>query len=299
MLLRVRANWRAAGTGNGAADRGADATRGAGYQYGLAGEVAPLPRLPSVAMWWPARSCRDGRRRLALNWRDCKSMVQQQRGPMPALRPVTIITGASAGIGPELAKVFARNGHASFWWRGARTSSTRLPRISHERAAEAGCYHDDLGGCAPSRMSLAAELASRNLEAALIVNNAGFGLVGRAAELDRAEQLAMIDLNVRALTELSLAFVDFLDPPRAVFSTSLRLRASCRGPAWPSTTPPKPMCSRSARRCTGSSSQRACGWTVLCPGPVETEFQARAKMPLSYFPSLLKRSAARVAGGRL
>ena len=43
-----------------------------------------------------------------------------------------------------------------------------------------------------------------------MVNNAGFGLVGLAASRDRDEHLAMIDLNVRTLTELSLAFVDSL-----------------------------------------------------------------------------------------
>ena len=43
-----------------------------------------------------------------------------------------------------------------------------------------------------------------------MVNNAGFGLVGSAASLDRAEQLAMIDLNVRMLTDLSLDFIDSL-----------------------------------------------------------------------------------------
>ena len=43
-----------------------------------------------------------------------------------------------------------------------------------------------------------------------IVNNAGFGLAGAAATLDRNDQLAMIDLNMRALTDLSLAFADSL-----------------------------------------------------------------------------------------
>ena len=42
----------------------------------------------------------------------------------------------------------------------------------------------------------------------IVVNNAGFGLHGPAAELDRAEQLAMLDLNVRALTDLSLRWID-------------------------------------------------------------------------------------------
>src|SRR5262245_14461407 len=43
-----------------------------------------------------------------------------------------------------------------------------------------------------------------------VVNNAGFGLVGLASARDRDEQLQMIDLNVRVLTELSLAFIDTL-----------------------------------------------------------------------------------------
>ncbi len=41
-----------------------------------------------------------------------------------------------------------------------------------------------------------------------MVNNAGFGLVGEAADLDRAQQLAMIDLNVRTLTDLSLRWIE-------------------------------------------------------------------------------------------
>ena len=56
---------------------------------------------------------------------------------------------------------------------------------------------------------IAAELQART-RAEFVVNNAGFGLLGLAAELDRGEQLAMIDLNVRVLTDLSLRFVDSL-----------------------------------------------------------------------------------------
>src|SRR6185312_6202618 len=65
---------------------------------------------------------------------------------------------------------------------------------------------------APDR--LIAALEARGLEPQYVVNNAGFGLMGPAAELDRAEQLAMIDLNVRVLTDLSLRFVDRLERQR-------------------------------------------------------------------------------------
>src|SRR5262249_16034563 len=57
---------------------------------------------------------------------------------------------------------------------------------------------------------IAQALDDRGLEPEVIVNNAGAGLTGAADKLDRAEQLAIIDLNVRALTNLSLAFVDSL-----------------------------------------------------------------------------------------
>src|SRR5207247_9547944 len=58
---------------------------------------------------------------------------------------------------------------------------------------------------------IAAALAVHEREPEYVVNNAGFGMVGRAAALDRAEQLDMVDLNVRALTELSLAFLTSIE----------------------------------------------------------------------------------------
>ncbi len=57
---------------------------------------------------------------------------------------------------------------------------------------------------------IAAALAAAGVEVEYVVNNAGFGLFGHAIELDRAEQLGMIAVNIRALTDLSLRFSDQL-----------------------------------------------------------------------------------------
>ena len=123
---------------------------------------------------------------------------------------VTLITGASAGIGTELARVFAANGH-----RVALVArrADRLTALAGEIAAA--------GGAAPIVIpcdleqadagdKIAAALAAEGVEVEYVVNNAGFGLFGNAIELDRAEQLGIIAVNIRALTDLSLRFSDQL-----------------------------------------------------------------------------------------
>ena len=66
--------------------------------------------------------------------------------------------------------------------------------------------------------------------AGVVVNNAGFGLLGPAASLSRSEQLAMIDVNVRALTDLSLAFVDALERRRGGILNVASVAAFLPGP---------------------------------------------------------------------
>ncbi|HEY3032851.1 MAG TPA: SDR family NAD(P)-dependent oxidoreductase, partial [Bradyrhizobium sp.] len=105
---------------------------------------------------------------------------------------VTLITGASAGIGTELARVFASNGHrvALVARRGER-----LAALAGEITAS--------GGVAPIVIAcdleqpdagdkIAAALAAEGAEVEFVVNNAGFGLFGNAVELDRTEQLGII-----------------------------------------------------------------------------------------------------------
>ena len=95
-------------------------------------------------------------------------------------------------------------------------------------------------------------MRENGLEPQYLVNNAGFGLLGPAASLDRAQQLAMIDLNVRVLTELSLRFIESLARHRGGILNVASVAASCRDRAWRSITPPRPTCCRSARRCIRS-----------------------------------------------
>src|SRR5258708_29524963 len=123
---------------------------------------------------------------------------------------VTLITGASAGIGTELARVFASKGH-----RVALVArrADRLAALADEIVAGgAGApiliacdlEHPDAGD------RIAAALTAEGVEIEYVVNNAGFGLFGCAIELDREAQLGMIAVNIRAMTDLSLRFSDQL-----------------------------------------------------------------------------------------
>ena len=218
---------------------------------------------------------------------------------MSAPSPVTIITGASAGIGLELAKVFARNGHRLVL---VARRKDKLDALADEIAAggqprpEVIALDLSVAGVADK---LAQELASRNLEAGTIVNNAGFGLTGQAAALPRAEQLAMVDLNVRALTELSLAFVDSLARHKGGILNVASLASFLPAPGMAVYYATKAYVLSFSEALHVELRKKGVRVTALCPGPVPTEFQARAGLEVPQRGGLLELSAAEVARSRL
>jgi short-subunit dehydrogenase len=211
------------------------------------------------------------------------------------MKPVVLITGASSGIGAALAKVFAAHGHeiALVARRG-----DRLEALAGEIAA-AGRPRPTLITVDLERRdgasAIAAELSSLGLEPAIVVNNAGFGLRGAAAALSRDEQLAMIDLNVRALTELSLMFVDSLARHRGGVLNVASLAAFLPGPGMAVYYASKAYVLSFSEALHRELSERGVRVTALCPGPVPTEFQARAGLSLPAAARLLELSAERVA----
>src|SRR5713101_3623418 len=126
-------------------------------------------------------------------------------------RPVAVITGASSGIGAALAHEFAAHGHELVLVaRREQALVTIAEAIAAKGSARPTVLRLDVARVDAAR-DIDEALARRGLEPEIVVNNAGFGLLGSADKLARAEQLAMIDLNVRALTDLSLAFLDSLE----------------------------------------------------------------------------------------
>jgi short-subunit dehydrogenase len=208
---------------------------------------------------------------------------------------VCLITGASAGIGKALARVFAQHGHTLAL---AARRETELQALADEIAA-AGHPRPhvvpvDLGAT-EGTAHLAGALQAASLEPSIVVNNAGFGLLGDAADLDHAQELAMIDLNVRVLTDLSLRWLEQLTRHRGGILNVASVASFFPGPGmavYHATKAYVLSFTESLHEELKAAGVRAC---ALCPGPVETEFFARAGMPEDYAPALFRRSAERVA----
>jgi uncharacterized protein len=211
------------------------------------------------------------------------------------MTPVALITGASAGIGVELARVFAAHGHELVL---VARREDRLTALANEIAASGRPRPTVLALDLERRDAaalLAAELSTRGLEPAYVVNNAGFGLSGPAAKLNRDEQLAMIDLNVRALTELSLAFVDSLERHRGGILNVASVAAFLPGPGMAVYYATKAYVLSFSEALHRELAHRGIRVTALCPGPVETEFQMRSGMELPSAAKLIELPASRVA----
>jgi uncharacterized protein len=211
------------------------------------------------------------------------------------MTPVVLITGASSGIGAALARVFAAHGHELVL---VARRQDRLNALADEIAAAGRSRPTVLAVDLERRDAasvIAAELSAKAMEPAVVVNNAGFGLSGAAAAVSRDEQLAMVDVNVRALTELSLMFVDSLARHRGGILNVASMAAFLPGPGMAVYYATKAYVLSFSEALHRELSDRGVRVTTLCPGPVPTEFQARSGMQLNAAARALELSAERVA----
>jgi hypothetical protein len=208
---------------------------------------------------------------------------------------VTLITGASSGIGAELARVFAANGH-----RVVLTArrADRLAALAGEIAAA--------GGAPPivipcdleqpdSGEKIAAVLAGEGVEVEYLVNNAGFGIFGQAIKRDRVEQLGIIAVNIRALTDLSLRFAAELINNRGGILNVGSIAGFLPGPGMAVYYASKAYVLSFSEALRAELGPRGVRVTVLCPGPVPSEFQHRAGFLPGLDSAILNISPADVA----
>lgn len=191
--------------------------------------------------------------------------------------PTALITGASVGIGYELAKQFARAGRDLIL---VARNEAKLQEVAAEMktlgAPSAEVMVADL-----SQASAAADLVSRLGDRPVdeLINNAGFGAVGPFTEIDRARQLEMIQVNITALVDLT----HLLLPQMIARKTGGILNVASTAGFQPGPF----MAIYYATKAFVLSFSEAIGEelkstgvrvSALCPGPTHSEFRQRAKM---------------------
>jgi short-subunit dehydrogenase len=193
---------------------------------------------------------------------------------------LVLITGASGGIGEAFAHLLAgdncdlvltaRNDSELNRVRGlivARHPERRVTVIAGDLSRpESGSV-------------LESELIQRGLAPDVVINNAGFGLAGPAARASRSDQINMIDLNVRTLTELTLRFLPAMVARKTggilnVASTA----AFMPGPNMAVYYATKAYVLSFTEALWAELEGTGVTVTALCPGPVRTGFQERAQM---------------------
>lgn len=191
-------------------------------------------------------------------------------------RPVALITGASGGIGEELAYAFARGGYDVVLVARSADKLAGVAARAEALGAAATVVAQDL--LAPgSGAALEAAVSAHGLQVDALVNNAGYGLTGGFLQGDRDDQLAMIELDVKVLTDLSHRFGrTMLQRGRGGILNVASTAAFQPGPWMAVYYAAKAYVLSFSEALNRELKGTGVHVTTLCPGPVLTGFQARA-----------------------
>ncbi len=196
---------------------------------------------------------------------------------MHADRPLAIVTGASAGIGRELARLAAADGYRPLLVARRRE---RLEELARELDATHGC----------GTRVVALDLAARHgadgvLEAAdderigMLINNAGFGTFGPFAKIPVERTTALLDLNVTALTRLTQRCLDGMIERGEGFIMNVASTAGFMpGPGMAAYYASKAYVLSLSEALASELKRSGVVVSALCPGPTRTEFQGAAGM---------------------
>jgi short-subunit dehydrogenase len=197
----------------------------------------------------------------------------------PTRRPVALVTGASAGIGEELARVFAAHAHDVVLVARRRDALEALAgQLEGKHGVTATVIVDDLGDPdAPARIFAAVRASGIDVD--VLVNNAGFGLGGEFSETPIDREMAMIQVNITSLVQLTKLFVAPMLQRRAGYVMNVASTAAFfPGPMMSVYYASKAFVLSFSQALSEELSKSGIVVSCLCPGPTETEFAEVAQV---------------------
>lgn len=188
-----------------------------------------------------------------------------------------LVTGASAGIGVDLAECFAQDGYDLILTARSEGALQEVAtRLSAAHAVKAHTITQDLGAFGGGS-AVAAKIAEKGLNVDVVVNNAGYGHAGALTSSDMQTQLGMIDLNVRALVELTYLYWDrMLANGRGGILNVASTAAFQPGPLMANYYASKAYVLSFSEAMWEEANGTGVHVSCLCPGPTVSKFRERA-----------------------
>ena len=196
-----------------------------------------------------------------------------------SLSQTVLITGASGGIGLELAKMFAHEGYRLVLVarNGAKLEEIKK-ELTRDYSASVEVVVKDLSVASAPRQ-IFDELQEKSIAIDVLVNNAGIGFFGFFAETDLACQEELLRINVFSLTEMTHLFLKpMIERKEGKILNVASTAAFQPGPLMAVYYASKAYVLSFSEALANELSGSGVDVTVLCPGPTKTSFQQRANM---------------------
>jgi uncharacterized protein len=196
--------------------------------------------------------------------------------PAPGQDRAAVVTGASQGIGAEIARELARRGHRLVL---VARNEDKLQALADEVVGEGGLADvlpADLAD-RPTRAALPDRIAELGVTADILVNNAGFSTMGRVSESDPEAELTMVEVDVVAVVDLcSRLLPGMVERGRGAILNVASTAAFQPLPGQAGYGAGKAFVLSYTQSLVGELKGSGVTATCLCPGPVKTGFGERA-----------------------
>jgi len=218
--------------------------------------------------------------------------------PIPSPTSTAVVTGASSGIGADIARELADRGH------GVTLVARREDRLRQLADELAGNVRVELIACdvadAAARANLFDEIQSRGLTVDILVNNAGIGTLGSVTKTTVADEIAQVRVNVEAVVDLSTRAVQQMVPRGRGAVLNVGSTAGYQPfPGQIGYAATKAFVNNYTQGLRGELAGTGVTVALLCPGPVRTEFMKSAGMDerdfADAFPKVLWKPSREVA----
>src|SRR3954452_8342803 len=190
-----------------------------------------------------------------------------------------LVTGASSGIGLELAKVLARHGYDLVLVARKRDALEAVAgQIEGKYDVRAHVFAADLRR-PEAPQAISDFLHNEAIPITVLINNAGFGLGGEFADTEFSRELEMIQVNIAALTHLTKLFLPAMIKAKSGRVLNVASTAAFQpGPLMAVYYATKAYVLSFSQALAEELRNAGVTVTALCPGPTRTEFAAEAQV---------------------